>query len=292
MLNQHTRKLTMTADDRARLGEISAFINPEDINAQIRRLFYYTNELHHLAAKDQWPTLLRLYQTTYRQVLFDATQMTDSYASAESSPKEQQHLKELLHYYQLGALLTFAHHADADKVIELLEDILPFDETLPPIQDQEAHKSAKDHVAHSIQVLADKLIEQDRYEDALFAVPIAEVLLPDHSAWQKIIRHIYWEWANQYWQQNAWQDVIQVTQDWLDHPGQNTGDKQALLFAAKAYEQLVKSALDNHEMPYATDTIATCKNTFTQHPKTACGIAEKRLQQYQRRHQGKTGKVK
>jgi len=66
-------------------------------------------------------------------------------------------------------------------------------------------------------VLADKLIEQDRYEDALFAVPIAEVLLPEHSAWQKIIRHIYWEWANQYWQQNAWQDVIQVTQDWLDH---------------------------------------------------------------------------
>ena len=251
MLNQHTSPLKMLPEDANRLAEISAYINPLDSVAQIKRLAYYNQELLELSQNNQWGALLRMYQATYTQVLYDASQL-----------EKPHQFSRLLHYYQLGALLTYAHQGDADAVVDWLQTHLPYTPETQSILGKDKIKDSENHIAHSLQVLSEKLTEQDHFEDALLIIPIAQVLLPEHPGWPKITRFIYWQWANKHWQQSQWQAVVQIASDWLAHPDQNPRDKQAETLASKAFENIVVAAVNNADLNYANETLDRCQTEF------------------------------
>ncbi|HMW50357.1 MAG TPA: hypothetical protein PKC70_18825, partial [Cellvibrionaceae bacterium] len=64
MLTQHTNAAHMSRSDSVRLGEISAFLDPNNAIAQSRRLQFYSSEVETLSEHGAWYDLLRLYATT------------------------------------------------------------------------------------------------------------------------------------------------------------------------------------------------------------------------------------
>lgn len=258
MLNQHTAKDKMDADDSARLAEISAFIEPDNAMAQEKRLYFYNQEIHQLAQDQHWQTLERLFATTYARVITDITRLHDT-----------QSMQAALQMYLSGAMLTYAHLGDVDRTLAVLGELLARQLRVH----QEPGQQVEARITNAVSVLLSKLVERELFEDGVLVLSLIEGHLQDPKAWPNMTHWFYLRWAEHFWQQSKWQDVIDILSDNPGQPLQQDSERsetQDLL--GSAYYNWVLTLTQNNEMEAAEAVLAQCRSGHSGHCSKAAKL--------------------
>ncbi|MEY4588278.1 MAG: Photosystem assembly protein Ycf3, partial [Pseudomonadota bacterium] len=103
MLIQHTDAQRMSRTDSARLGEISAFLDPTSVLAQSRRLEFYLSEVEALSGKGAWFDLLRMYAA----VLADLRQVQPLFSNNKT-------IQHSIYWLHSRALFAYANTGKLD----------------------------------------------------------------------------------------------------------------------------------------------------------------------------------
>lgn len=245
MLNQHTGMGQMSLDDSARLAEISAFIEPANLMAQEKRLYFYNREIHQLVLDQEWETLERLFSTTYTTVLGDSTRFRDA---AKIHPALQMYLS--------GAMLTYAHQGDTDSTLIVLGELLGRELKFSGGEGQQVEA----RVTNAISVLLSKLVEREQFEDGVLILSLIEGHLSDPKAWPDMTNWFYLRWAEHLWQQNKWQDVVDVLSEYTaqSHYTQDDNNKPQELIGS-AYYNWVLALSQNNELQAAEEVLDQCR---------------------------------
>lgn len=263
MLNQHTRAEQMDSDDSARLAEISAFIEPGNLMAQEKRLHFYNREIHALINDEQWTDLARLFAQTYSNVLTSSTRFA-----------QHERLQRAVHAYLSGAMLAYAHQGDVEQTLAAFGEL----QARQLVQNDEQDPQAEQRVTHAISVLINNLVEQQRFEDGLLVLALTEGHLQNPEAWPSITTWFYLRWAEHYWQQSQWQDVIAVLSEYISQPHyQPQEDSKPQELIASAFYNWVLKLSENNELDAAAQVVAQCRATPAH--QAACQKANKVLQQ-------------
>ena len=268
MVNQHTSKNQMDADDSARLAEISAYIDPDNVIAQEKRLYFYNREIHALVTDQEWDALARLFKVTYGSVLRDGTRFPSN-ANMQLS----------LQMYLSGAMLTYAEHGDIDQTLEVMGQLLarelPIDESGGKSGDSRQQIEAR--ITNAVSVLMTKLVERHRFNDGLLVLSLTEGHLKDPKAWPDMTNWFYLRWAEYFWQKSAWKDVVEVLSEYTAQPYFNKEENnQPQELISSAYYNWVLNLSQNNEMQAAQDVVEQC-NANPSH-RGSCNKAQKVLQ--------------
>lgn len=241
MLNQHTAKARMQLEDSLRLAEISAFLDPDYPLAQIKRLYFYTIEIQELIDAQDWASLSRLFDITYRTVLFDAARF----------PAELE-LQKSLQLYLAGAMLGYAHMGEVERTLEVMGVLLESDWSL-----SDSRAELESRVAHASATLINKLIEQQRFDDAQLMLSLVEGYIGNHPLWSHMTLWLYLRWAEHHWQAQRWEDVIFTLLD-VQHLTHNSAGKQPLDMIEAAYYNWVLELGRSNKLDTATGVVEQC----------------------------------
>lgn len=245
MLNQHTSKDQMSQDDSARLAEISAYIEPSNLMAQEKRLYFYNREIQQLVLDKEWESLARLFSKTYTTVLADSGRFPG-----------QENLHRALQMYLSGAMLTYAQQGDIDQTLAVLGEVL----NRKLRTEDKNSKQVESRVTNAISVLLTKLVERERFEDGVLVLTLTEGHLSDPLAWPDMTNWFYLRWAEHLWEQSKWQDVVEVLSEYTAQPhykqDQRTKPQELI---ASAYYNWVLSLSQNNELEAAQDVVDQCQ---------------------------------
>lgn len=245
MLNQHTSKDQMSLDDSARLAEMSAFIEPDNLMAQEKRLYFYNREIQQLVVDQEWESLARLFSKTYPTVLADSGRFP-----------AQENLLRALQMYLSGAMLTYAQQGNIDQTLAVLGEVL----ARKPSTEDENSKHVESRITNAISVLLTKLVERERFDDGVLVLTLTEGHLSDPQAWPDMTNWFYLRWAEHLWEQSKWQDVVEVLSEYTAQPhykqDQHTKPQELI---ASAYYNWVLTLSQNNELQAAQDVVDQCQ---------------------------------
>lgn len=245
MLNQHTSKDQMDLDDSARLAEISAFIEPGNLMAQEKRLYFYNREIQALVIDQEWETLVRLFNKTYQTVMTDSRHHLD-----------QSSLQNALQMYLSGAMLAYAHQSDIEQTLAVLGEVLARE--LRTSDDN--GKQVEMRVTNAISVLLTKLVERQRFDDGLLVLALTEGHLSNPQAWPDMTNWFYLRWAEHLWEQNQWQEVVEVLSEYTmqaHYKAKENNQPHELI--SSAYYNWVLALSQNNELTAAQDVVEQCQ---------------------------------
>lgn len=269
MLNQHTAEQRMDDTDGFRLAEISALIDPSYSLAQEKRVYFYNREIHTLITEQDWSSLRRLFNTTYTRVLADAKRHAGS-----------QNLQRGIQMYLAGAMLAYAQMGDIEPTLEAMGELLSRDWNLA-----DAREELESRVTSAIGLLLGKLAEQQKFDEGLLVLSLTEGHLSSPTAWPKLTAWFYTRWAEHYWQQKRWADVISTLQDFQQMPREFAGDsKHPLELITAAQFNWVLELTDAQDFAAAGAVVEHCETQFnaTQVCLKAKKLYRERLQLQQR----------
>ncbi len=255
MLNQHTGPSEMPPEDSGRLAEISAYIDPKNLTANEKRLYFYGTEINTLIKSQQWPILLRLYNTSYQQIMLDSIQFPDVAG-----------LQHNLQLYLSGALLAYAHAGDIEQTLTVMGELLDNGLTAPEHQTQ-----INKRVANGVNILLKKLVAQQQYDEGLLVLSLLEGHLNTPSTWPSMLSWFYSQWVKESWDNSDWPEAIAILIEYLDHPSPHLERGRMIKSLGSAYQNWVMESLQNKNLEVAAIAVEQCISS--QH-RPACSKAQ------------------
>ncbi len=223
MLHQHTHPDRMSAADRGRLAEISAYLDPTYEGAQINRLYFLVEEAGRLMAAQKSAELHRLIERVYATVRRDA---------ASFSPDSP--LQDNLFSLQLYGLISSAEQDATDYFNQLLADSL--NNPRAPAQTTRWRQN----LLHALKIrlekhtgLADADLGRDLLESLAQHFPQGE---PETNTFAALTAFFYHRLAYQSAQQQDWPNAVALLEQLigLDYAPQDRTETDTRLGIAYA----------------------------------------------------------
>lgn len=242
MLNQHTAVERMSAEDGARLAEISALLDPAYALAQEKRIYFYNREIHRLIINKQWPQLYRLFATTYDSVLHGASQHRDVSS-----------LQRAVQMYLSGAMLAYAQMGEIELTLEAMGELLNRDWDL-----SESREEQEKRVTSAVGLLLQHLVDKKQFDEAQLVLSLTEAHIQNIQPWQDMTRWLYLRWADQHWQEKRWEDVIFTLKD-LQHMSPAEDQRHPLEMIESAYFNWVLELTQRDDTATADGVVEQCR---------------------------------
>ncbi len=243
MLTQHTDAAHMSRSDSVRLGEISAFLDPNSAIAQSRRLQFYTSEVETLSEHGAWYDLLRLYATT----LADLRQIQPLFP-------EHKAIQHTIYWLHTSALFAYANTGNLEGFKTQINTLLSL-----PNHSQERTLFETSLVDASLQ-LFEYLARQKQFEEALLFASSLEEYVHKNLKWGRNIAVLYNLWAIERWQQQDWPGVVDVLEEYFSQPYQDAGDNTAKKNLANGYRNWLGVYLAAGDWAGAKSVIESCSS--------------------------------
>lgn len=242
MLHQHTHPKRMSFEDRGRLAEISAFIDPRYEPAQVNRMHYYTTEASNLAENKQWQYLSRMLATVMEPLSLD----TPSFSHNEP-------LQNSYFWLSLMAIETHAQLSDNESTfdaIQLANNLAYNNQRLARV---------KNRSVDALNILLKHWVSEDNFENGLYAITAIEMVANDHPHFAQSIEWFYNQWAKKYWQEDAWSDAVATLEDYLAQPYLPDDISKTQKNLASAYKNWVLDELKRGNLQNAHAIALQCE---------------------------------
>lgn len=253
MLNQHTSGERMNAGDSARLAEISAYIEPQQLLPQQKRLYFYNRELAALAGIEDYSTMARLLDVTYASVL-----------SARARFARSGELSAPITHYLLGGLTAYAELGKVEQSLELAGEALA---------NAGAERAAVEaRVVNATGRLLNVLASRAAFDEGLLVLSLMEGHLRNPAAWGELTRWFYRKWAEWHWQREDWAEVVAVHLEYI-----SDGGSQDAELMQGAFNNWLLALTGANDKDAAQAALAQCQQNFGD---PVCGKAREVWRQY------------
>ncbi|MCW8196568.1 hypothetical protein F6455_17375 [Proteobacteria bacterium 005FR1] len=270
MWSQHTHPDRMSYADRMRLTEIRAQLQPDDLDAQKNRLFFYTREFSQLNEQQRWPTLLRLYDAI--GVWLDG--LAEDIAKQRDVDLE---LKNLLAWVQSGRAVAQLHSEQPSRALQMARRQLGNLNTR--IEDAERIRS---NLFFVIAHYANEQTEAGRFEQARSVFEGLEFDCLANEMCENAFARLYAAWAETFWDSRQWEEAISVYLSYLklDESGEPAQTFRANL--ESAYLNWANTALHDDDWRSASRRLESCTTELSESRR--CSDLLRRIQE--KRHMG------
>jgi regulator of sirC expression with transglutaminase-like and TPR domain len=239
--SQHTHSSRMGYADRMRLAEIRAHLQPDDIDAQKNRLFFYTREFSHLNAREDWPTLLRLYATIGPWL--------------DELDRESADLQfaNLLAWVESGRAVAQLHSDQPAQALQMARTQL-----------RDLHKRISDadeirsNLFFVVAEYANRHIEAKRFDRARAIFEGLEFDCLANAMCANSLARLYADWAQHFWDKRQWEQAIALYEAYLkmDERGETAQIFRSNL--ESAYLNWANTALYDDDWQTASRRLGQC----------------------------------
>jgi regulator of sirC expression with transglutaminase-like and TPR domain len=265
MWTQHTHPSRMAYADRLRLTEVRAHFQPDDLDAQKNRLYFYTEEFSYLNKQTDWGSLQRLYASIGPWL-----------ATLDPDAADPQ-FANLLAWVRSGQALAALHSEQPSRGLALARSLLrDLDDRITDAED------IRSNMFFVITHYANAQIDARRFEQARAVFDGYEFACLANAACENAFARLHGDWAQHYWNRKHWEQAIGLYIAYLTLKQEGEAAQIFRSNMESAYLNWANTALHDDDWRTASQRLMQCLSQLPGAQR--CKDLQRRLQE--KRHLG------